>query len=106
MRFKRGDTFTFCFIRYNESGEVITDIPNNIIFEVKSDYNSETLIKKELNKGIIFDKEDYIYTITIDADETNSLDFGAYVYGIEINIDGVIKTIKDGLLVLEKEVVH
>lgn len=105
MRFYKGDSFSFSFMRLTQDDEIITTVPDKMRFTVKEDYNSKNVsIVKTLESGIKYDENNYIYTVDIEPGDTANLPFGAYIYDIELNDKGYVKTIDKGVLVLMKEV--
>lgn len=105
MEFTRGDTYRFKFQRFNENGEVIEEKSQKMWFTVKKNYRTEEkLIQKTLeNNEIKFDTE-YFYHIVIEPNDTSNLNYGKYVYDIQVENDGVVSTIALGELTLTNEV--
>ena len=105
MEFTRGDTYSFKFRRIDEDGKVITEKAEKMWFTVKKNYKTSVkAIQKTLaNNEITFDNDSY-YHITIQASDTSNLNYGKYVYDIQIENQGVVSTIMLGELVLTNEV--
>nr|DAL21159.1 MAG TPA_asm: hypothetical protein [Caudoviricetes sp.] len=97
----RGDSAYFELSIKDENNELTT--VDKIFMTVKEDWDSDTIkFQKKIDKGIYF--EDGIYKIFIDPEDTNELEFGRYVYDVEI-IKGDIKTtIEAGILNINHEV--
>lgn len=106
MRFTRGDTQGFKFQRKNINDEIITSIPTNVYFTVKDNVNNDNfIIQKTLDNGsITFSKDDNYYHFIIEPNDTNNLNYGCYVYDIEIIQNDYVKTVKKGYLELTNEV--
>lgn len=104
MRIIRGDYDEKYFVRKDAQGNVITSIPEKIYFTVKSDvYSKDVLIQKRLHDGITVN-ENYVYAIEFNASDTDDLQFGEYVYDIEIKNGDKPKTIQKGTLEITSEV--
>lgn len=103
MEITRGDYEIFKFKR-TMNGFVIETIPDKVYFTVKrSQYEDNFLFQKRLNEGIIID-QDFIYNVEITPEDTNDLDFGEYIYDIEIVIGDKPKTIDKGIFEITYEV--
>lgn len=104
MKIIRGDYKVISFVRKDKKGNVITSIPEKIYFTVKNNiYSGEVLIQKKLNEGITVD-ENHVYAIEFNASDTDDLQFGEYVYDIEIKNGDKPKTIQKGTLEITSEV--
>lgn len=103
MEITRGDYDVFKFKR-TMNGEVIETMPDKVYFTVKrSEYEDDFLFQKRLNEGIVIDK-DFIYNVEITPEDTNDLDFGDYIYDIEIVAGDKPKTIDKGVFKITYEV--
>lgn len=103
MQFYRGDNFKFKFQRKNSNDEAITTLPKKLYFTVKNNnYETDFLIQKTLENGIIKDEDNY-YHVEILPEDTNNLKYKEYVYDIEVITDTYKKTIASGTLLLKKE---
>ena len=93
----RGDTKRLFFYRKDISGHVITTKADKVFFTVKrSEFDESPLFQKILNHGITFN-EDFSYSLRITPEDTNRLEYGEYVYDIEIiNLMGSKRTIAKG----------
>lgn len=113
ISFTRGDTYGIRFQRkaeiINEDKEietkVIEEISQNMWFTVKKNFSdkAEVILQKTLEDGISFDEEFY-YHIIINSTDTRDLKYGEYVYDIQVENNGVVKTIAKGYFILENEV--
>lgn len=98
MNFVRGNTF--------ELNIAITD-ENIVIDEIyftlkKSAYLEDSIIQKKLNNGISLENDE-TYTLKIEADDTENLEFNKeYGYDIKIIIGSTKLTILTGICKLEK----
>lgn len=107
--FPRGDSFLMKKFRVNDvSGNVIKLLETDkLYFTVKTDANSsEVLFQKRLDEGIELQDDGY-YHITIEPEDTNTLDYGSYVYDIQIKRTepkNYVKTIINGTITLTEEV--
>lgn len=102
FEFYRGDTFQQHFtVSWNQS---ITEI----YFTVKQTAeDKKALIKKKLNDGInLVDKTDdgEVYLLTINAEDTENLKTGSYVYDFEILSGKLKQTPITGILTLTEDV--
>lgn len=105
MEIIRGDTENFKFQRKNKSEEVIKTKPDFLFFTLKDSYYSkEYLFQKRLDKDIFYSEEDNYYRFTINPEDTDNLDYGSYVYDIEVITGDVVKTIAKGTLEIKEEV--
>lgn len=105
MKIIRGDNKTFTFQRKDADGKVITEKPNKIYLTIKqNEYEKQVLIQKTFDDGIRF--ENNTYYVDFVPEDTDNLNFGEYVYDIEIINGDVKKTIKKDIFVIESEVTH
>ncbi len=102
----RGDTLDLKFQRKLINNEVITEVPDKMYFTIKSSYYDEDyLIQKRLeDNSITFNSQDKYYYFTLEPSDTDNLNYGTYVYDIEIIKDGVVKTILKGKIKIKEEV--
>lgn len=105
MKFIRGDTYKFKFQRKNLEGNPILIRAEKVWFTVKKNYKTQNkAIQKTLqDKTIKFDDEGW-YHVTIDSKDTQKLKYQKYVFDIQIENGGVVKTLHKGILELDKEV--
>lgn len=103
MKFIRGDTFKFKFQRKDANDEPILVKAQKLWFTVKKNYKTtEKLIQKTL-ADMTFDDEGF-YHITLEHDDTKNLKYKKYVYDIQVENSGIVKTIAMGTLELTNEV--
>ena len=100
----RGDIRNVRF-QINDGSQVYTDF-DEIYFTVKKDYKKEDyLIQKKLSaKSITLDKESGFFSFRLEPEDTNELNYGTYVFDIEINKGDVIKQTSLGQLIITEEV--
>lgn len=104
----RGDSATFHFHREDADGSVITVPPTAIYFTVKESFDDEGFVIQKTLEDMTIDSA-YEYHLTILPDDTNELEFGEYVYDLEVirDIIGTDKqTIAKGSFTLETEVTY
>lgn len=100
----RGDTRKYKFQRKNADGSVILNVPNKMFFTVKQDFTDDkVLIQKRLPDDFEIDEEGF-WHFTIEPEDTNDLNYGDYVFDVEVITDGVKSTIAKGGFVIEPEV--
>ena len=107
--FPRGDTYAlrkFRVIDKNKNAIQLTDA-EQLYFTVKTDPNSnKVLIQKRKNEGIELGDDGY-YHIIMETGDTNKLDYGTYVYDIQLKSTQqrtLVKTLFDGTITLTNEV--
>lgn len=104
MKFTRGDTYKFKFQRRNANNEPILTKSQKMWFTVKKNYKTvDKLIQKTLINGITYTDDGY-YHITLNHDDTKNLKYKKYVYDIQVENDGIVKTIALGNIELTNEV--
>ena len=105
MRIIRGDSKTFTFQRKDKNKNVITEKPDKMYLTIKqNEYEKQPLIQKTFDNGIRF--EDDTYYVEFKPEDTNNLNFGEYVYDIEIINGDIVKTIKKDTFIIDSEVTH
>lgn len=102
MVLTRGDTGAFKFQRLDSSGNPILTAPSAIYFTVKKSYNQKSEIIQKTLADMTIDGEGY-WHFTIAPDETASLDYGQYVFDLEVTTDDYVQTIAKGKLNLDEE---
>jgi hypothetical protein len=86
-------------------GESLTTDLTEVYFTVKNTTRaSSVLFQKRLSTGDIVLGEDNYYHFSINPEDTDELDYGAYKFDIEIIKDDEIKQTKVGVLTLTDEV--
>lgn len=105
MRIIRGDSKTFTFQRKDKDKNVITEKPDKMYLTIKqNEFERKALIQKTFDNGIRFEEDTYYVDFV--PEDTDNLNFGEYVYDIEIINDDVKKTIKKDMFIIESEVTH
>lgn len=90
----RGDTINYKFQRENDEG-VITTRPEDLFFTVKEAATQEqSVFQKRLNDMTL--DEDGTYHFTVEPADTNGLQYGDYVFDIEVIDNGVKSTVAYG----------
>lgn len=106
----QGDTSPiYKFQRKFEGGTPITTLPKKMWITFKHSCScSECLFQKTLDKGIIFDENDYYYRFQLLPEDTCGLKYGEYGFDIAIiNEDNEKKTLlKDGQLKIVEHYTH
>lgn len=102
MTLVRGDTGAFKFQRLDSSGSAITAIPTAIYFTVKKSYNNSGDIFQKTLADMTMD-EDGTWHFIIAPEDTASLDYGSYVFDLEVTTNDYVQTIAKGKLILEEE---
>lgn len=99
----RGDTGAFKFQRLDQSGAPIVTTPDAIYFTVKKSYtNQEEVFQKDLS-DMSFSNEDNSWHFIIQPSDTSSLDYGSYVYDLEVTENDYVQTIAKGKLIIDEE---
>ena len=104
----RGDIDLLCFGLYVDDSDTPTDmLMDDIYFTVKKHYENRSFIfQKRLSDGSIVSDGHGAYTITIQPEDTDEMEFGEYTCDIEVVKAPGIKKTFPGLFVLTKEVTH
>lgn len=105
MKMTRGDSSKWVFQRRDADGNIITAAPHAIFWTVKRSFDGESyVLQKRLGDGIEF--EDSVFSLSIAPEDTESLEYGNYVFDIEVIQDAggsYKKTIKKGQFILTGE---
>lgn len=103
----RGDIRTFIFTITDSSVDEKTVFElTDIYFTVKRTWNDKNyLIQKRLSNGEIEHLYDNTYQFVIEASDTDNLQFGNYVFDIELVGNGIKQT-QTGELILTYEATH
>lgn len=102
MELTRGDTGQFKFQRKDAEGHVILTTPDALYFTVKKSYQSPSVVfQKDLDDMTL--DENGTYHFTIEPTDTQALDYGNYVYDIEVTESDYVQTIAKGSLKLTAE---
>ena len=93
----RGDTLPLKFTRLDPSSHTIMDAPNAMFFTVKRSWDDKTpVIQKSL--ADMTEDDGGTWHFVIDANDTENLSYGTYVFDIEVTVSGCVTTIcKDEL---------
>ena len=102
----RGDVFSFSFGLYID-GVLSTEEMDNVYFTVKdSYYTHDPLFQKKCSDGSIASDTHGSYTVTINPEDTDGLDFREYEFDIEVvKLPGIKRTFT-GILNITPEVTH
>lgn len=99
----RGDLRTICFnIDFQDSKSAIDFTEIYVTFK-RSFKHKEALFQKRLGNHTV-EKTSDGYTFTIFPSDTNNLDYGKYVFDIELIYEDTLKTTFVGELILTNEV--
>lgn len=99
-KMNRGDTKSFEVKITDNDTPVEVD---KMFFTLKTDcYCDEPLVLKKINDGILY--EDGIYKITINPCDTEKLEYGRYLFDIEMIKNSIKKTLEFAVLYIEEEV--
>jgi hypothetical protein len=101
----RGDTGKFKFQRLDSEGSPITTQADELYFTVKVNSRNKQFVFQKTLEDMTFD-EDGTYHFTIEPTDTDDLNFGTYVYDIEVKQAGVVSTIAMGDFILLDEVTY
>lgn len=107
LEFTRGDNFRFKFRLRNKAGNEIT--PNGVNFQIyltvkKNTRDKDIKIQKTLTSGIVYNEEDKYYHVEFTPEDTSDLEYGSYVYDIELKTADTTKTLIMGNITLTEEV--
>ena len=102
MNIVRGDTGAFKFQRLNASGEPITSTPDALFFTVKKSYSFNAYVFQKSLSDMRLGEDDF-WHFTIEPSDTALLDYGTYVYDIEVTTGDYVQTIAKGKLAIEEE---
>lgn len=102
LEMTRGDTTGWKFQRLDADGQVITIIADELYFTVKGSFQDTNFKFQKTLNDMTFD-EDGTYHFVINPEDTNDLNFGNYVYDLEVIQSSVKTTISKGKFVLDTE---
>lgn len=107
LEFVRGDSFEFGIpIEYDDKTPVKESEIDTLIFTCRktNDKTSPILIEKEKEK---FKFEDNTYWLTIEPEDTETLDYGVYNFDVEVTLtDGYRKTFKSNFELTYECTIH
>lgn len=98
----RGDTIKYKFQRINDEG-VITTRPDELFFTVKEVTTREQVVFQKRLEDMTLD-EDGTYHFVVEPADTNGLQYGDYVFDIEVIDSGVKSTVAFGVYTILPEV--
>lgn len=102
MNITRGDTAVYSFTRKDANGNPITIQADKIYFTVKTNYYIDEFVLQKTIEDMTFDAGKY--TFTIEPEDTENLNYGNYVYDIEVITDDYKQTISIGTFTITDEV--
>ncbi len=104
----RGDIHPVRFALYQHNHDEMDEEPfDSIYFTVKKDHTyHQYKFQKSLKDGTIVAIGDGSYQFLIMPEDTNGLDFGTYVFDIQVTRGYVLKQTFTGKLMLTREVTH
>lgn len=98
----RGDTVGYTFQRLSSTGQVIKTTPQSLFFTVKHQFtDKEFVIQKKMNEMTL--DNDGTWHFVLQSEDTESLDYGAYVFDIQVTDDDAVTTIAKGRFRLTEE---
>ena len=101
----RGDIYPVRFTIYESETEITTiDFTQIYMSCKKSVKDTDVLFQKSLSSGTIVKLGDGNYQFRIEPEDTNNLQFGEYVFDIELIYENDIKQTIYGTLRLSEEV--
>ena len=80
----KGNDKSFVFTRKDTDGNVITSAPQDIIFTVKKDFETEIAVFAKVYGNGISQNKDGSWSIHINAEDTSSVAPGEYVCDVKI----------------------
>lgn len=102
LSIRRGDTKGFYF-RRTKDGEPIQQEAQSIYFTVKKSSKLNEVVFQKTLDDMDFDEE-YFYHLIVNPEDTNGLQYGDYVYDVEVKIENYVKTIAIGKFTIKNEV--
>ena len=105
IEFRRGNSFFFRFQRKYTDDRPIMTKSEKMWFSVKENINSKkVLIQKTFDDGITFTEDGY-YHVAIKPNDTKTMRFKKkYIYDIQIENAGLVKTIKYDIFRVKEKV--
>lgn len=106
MQITRGDTKALYFQRKRNDEPILEEI-DKVYFTVKTndDEDNKEIIFQKTKEDMTFD-EDGIYHFVINPEDTETLNYGDYVYDLEVKASNYTKTIDKGVFSITSEVTH
>lgn len=106
IEFSRDDSYERGF-QLKRNGEPDTTVFDEIYLTVKKRaFERNAMIQKRLTDGGIVSDGDGHYTVFFRPEDTDGLDFGEYVYDIEVRKDDFCRTLCVGKFIMGSEVTH
>jgi len=106
ISFPRGDLFCFPFGVYIDGAATATAM-DKVWFTVKKHFrDKEIIFQKTLAGGGITGDGNGAYTIRIEPEDTDGMEFGLYDFDIQVEKDTTIKQTFMGQMELTPEVTH
>lgn len=102
MILTRGDTGAYKFTRINAAGEPITEAPDALYFTVKRSFSYSDFVLQKSMEDMTLDN-DGTWHFVIEPEDTATLDYGDYVYDIEVTVSDYVKTISKGKFSITEE---
>ena len=99
----RGDTKFYKFQRKNKNKEVILEKADKVYFTVKKNSQVKDVVFQKTIEDMLFD-EDGTYHFVIEPKDTDGQDYDKYRYDVQVEHDGVKKTIAIGIFEIKEEV--
>ena len=104
FEFVRGDTCPLTFTLTDGEGNELEDITNaEVYFTVKDSFGEANAIFQKTYSGGSITKEDTHYKTIIEPSDTNTLDYGTYVYDICLVTTNLTTTLVRGQITLTNE---
>jgi len=97
----RGDSNKFSFTRKDNEGETILQPANNVYFTVKESWTSQDYLLQKTIEDMTFSEGKYEFTI--EPEETDNLEYGMYVYDLEVIQESNKQTISRGTFKITEE---
>lgn len=98
----RGDTAGYNFQRIDNEGQPITTTPTALYFTVKAKWTDKTALIQKTIDDMTMDA-DGTWHFVLQAGETDALNYGNYVYDIEVIDNDAVQTISKGKFTLTEE---
>ena len=95
MKITRGDTGAYKFQRLDKSGNAITTTPTALYFTVKKTYSQSTFAFQKSLSDMTIDENGF-WHFKIQPEDTDTLEYGTYVYDIEVTDGDYVQTIAKG----------
>lgn len=102
MEITRGDTKALYFQR-KVNGEPILTEAQEVYFTIKNNYYEKNYLIQKTLDDMTFDEEGK-YHFVINPEDTDKLNYGDYVFDIEVKTDTYTKTIAKGIFKITEEV--